>query len=138
MQISFGRAIKVNTNLPLADNIFNRVNPAVRDVFDVMAGEDSTFLDEEKSEKVRDFLRRQIDDYSDKEGVIYRMVDENLFLFTGSDVQKVRNIDKDAIKTLKNAKTPQSKKEIKERKNSSLLNLIEDGLNYGKKAVVYH
>ena len=113
MQISFGRAIKVNTNLPLADNIFNRVNPAVRDVFDVMAGEDSTFLDEEKSEKVRDFLRRQIDDYSDKEGVIYRMVDENLFLFTGSDVQKVRNIDKDAIKTLKNAKTPQSKKEIK-------------------------
>ncbi len=135
MQISFGRAIKVNTNLPSANNIFNRVNPAIKDVFDVLTGEDSSFLNEEKAKETREFLRKQFDDYSDETGVIYRTIDKDTFLFTGKDVQKVKDIDNETRKILKTARNFQSKKEIKEKRNETLLGLIEDGISYGKKYI---
>ncbi len=135
MQINFGRAIKVNTNLPPINNKFNSVNPAVRDIFDVLSGEDSIYLNKEKTEEVRNFLRKQVGDYSDSTGAIYRTVKENTFLFTGSDVLKVRDIEQKTRQALKNTKVFQEKKETRENKDSSLLDLIEDGIGYKKKYI---
>lgn len=99
MEISFKRAIKIDSETnPFWNFKDTKFDSASMAVIDTIKGNVNSIYDRETSRKAGDFLRAQLGDYDKKTGVYTRRIEGNLYLFTGPDVKKAKDIEAHARK----------------------------------------
>lgn len=94
----FTRAIKVisDTNDSISNYKNHRVDSATADVLNTIKGEIPDRYTKEEAEKIGNFLREQIGDYSERTGLYMTRLDCEVYIFTGKEAVKARKINKRA------------------------------------------
>lgn len=135
MEITFGRAIKIESDTNFYDKKGFNVDPASQSVIDTIEGKNFSTYNKETSAKIREFLKAQIGDYSKKTGVYARRINGEIYLFTGKEAKEARNINRQARIDFENAAASSGAerrcRKILEQRDKEMLGLVEDG-KFGK------
>ncbi len=96
MKISFGRAIRVESDTNFYDKTGTNIDPATKNVINTIDNKSFTTFDKENAGKIRDFLRAQIGDYTRKTGMITKRINGEIYVFTGKEAKKADELNKKA------------------------------------------
>lgn len=99
MEVSFQRAIKVESTANEKYNFRDhKVDSATMAVIDTIRSSKSSVYDKETSQKIGSFLRAQIGDYNRYTGIYTRKIRGNIYIYTGKEAERAREINAQAKK----------------------------------------
>lgn len=98
MQISFGRAIKIESDTNRCDKKAKSfdIDHATANVLHTVDGRQYTTCNKETAEKIREFLKAQIGDYNRKTGLFAKRLNGDIYIFTGKEAKKAKELNKQA------------------------------------------
>ena len=99
MEISFKRAIKINSDTnPMGNFKDSKFDPSSAEIINATRGKRSSIYDKDTSRKIGSFMRAQLGYYNNNEDIYTKRIQGDLYLFTGPEAIKARQIEDEARK----------------------------------------
>lgn len=141
--VNFKRALEITTNSNpfYMENKQNDKNGVVYQALDMIKHDKTDSFDCTTSRKGGEFMRKKLGDYNGKRGgILLKFINKKAYIFTGKETDEAGKIIKQSKKeteelndkfedSLNRQELYQLKKEVWQRRDKKLLELVEDGSN---------